>query len=285
MKSKQDKIAFTVSVGLHLLIVLFLVITFEKTLLVPANPDFDPNKPIIDAVMISEKPLKPLPLPPPAEEKKEEQKRLVEKEQKAKEKKEVEEKLALELEKKKEEEKAEAEYQAKKAKEKKIEEEKKEKERLAKLKEEDEKKKKLKKDKEEALVKKKAIEQKAKELIAKREKELLEKQSETQAESPNMRVKQDAVTRHAVLIRNKIHQNWRQPIGFDYDGLTCKLAVKLMPTGEVVEAVVVQSSGSLEFDRSAELAVRKASPLPMPIDAAVANEFRQFNFTFRPEAV
>jgi colicin import membrane protein len=41
----------------------------------------------------------------------------------------------------------------------------------------------------------------------------------------------------------------------------------------------------LEFDRSAEVAIRKASPLPMPEDDNIAKEFRSFTLTFNPEAV
>ena len=137
------------------------------------------------------------------------------------------------------------------------------------------------------------LEQKTKELAEQKIKELAQKQAtevaaqkaqETNAPSVNPRVLQNEITRFALLMRNKIHQHWRQPIGFDYDGLTCKVSVKLLPTGDVVEAVVIESSGSLEFDRSTELAIKKASPLPMPEDTSIAKEFRQFTFTFRPEA-
>jgi colicin import membrane protein len=51
-----------------------------------------------------------------------------------------------------------------------------------------------------------------------------------------------------------------------------------------MEAVVVSSSGDPIFDRSAENAVSKASPLPVPQDKSLFNdEFRVFTFVFKPE--
>jgi len=48
--------------------------------------------------------------------------------------------------------------------------------------------------------------------------------------------------------------------------------------------VVIGSSGDPIFDRSAENAVRKASPLPVPQDRNLFNqEFRVFTFVFKPE--
>jgi colicin import membrane protein len=46
----------------------------------------------------------------------------------------------------------------------------------------------------------------------------------------------------------------------------------------------VSSSGDAVFDRSAENAVRKASPLPVPQDKVLFNkDFRVFAFVFKPE--
>jgi colicin import membrane protein len=60
--------------------------------------------------------------------------------------------------------------------------------------------------------------------------------------------------------------------------------VRLDPFGEVLEARIVRSSGNPLFDRSAEAAVKKASPLPVPSDVTIYNRFfREFQFLFRPE--
>ena len=66
-------------------------------------------------------------------------------------------------------------------------------------------------------------------------------------------------------------------------GLKCTLLVRVIPGGEVVEARVVQSSGNAVFDRQAETAVRKASPLPVPDEARLMQQMREFNFVFDPE--
>ena len=55
-----------------------------------------------------------------------------------------------------------------------------------------------------------------------------------------------------------------------------------MSDGTVIDAEVISSSsGDEDFDRSAENAVNKASPLPVPRDKAqFAREFRSFQFLF-----
>ncbi len=45
---------------------------------------------------------------------------------------------------------------------------------------------------------------------------------------------------------------------------------------------VIRSSGDPVFDRSVESAVLKASPLPLPGDAALFTHFREINFNFDP---
>ncbi len=287
VRSRSEKISFAIALGFHIVLALLLVISFNKTIKITAPPS-DGNKPIIDAVMISKKSLQEeVARIEEKETKKREQeqnriKEIAQKEKEAKQKREKEESLAIELKKKNEELKKEAEI-------KKLAEEKREVERQVKLKQEQEELKKIQKEKEEALaLKKKAeIERKVAEEKQKKEQELAEKKiqelAKESAPAPQVtsRAKQDQITRHALLIQSKINQHWRKPIGFDFDGFKCVIDVKLLPTGDVVEAVVIESSGSLEFDRSAEVAVRKASPLPMPEDTSVAKEFRQFTFLFR----
>ena len=69
-------------------------------------------------------------------------------------------------------------------------------------------------------------------------------------------------------------------------GLKCTLLVRMIPGGEVVDARVVKSSGNATFDRQAELAVRKGSPLPVPEDPRLFEQMRQIQFEFDPsEAV
>ena len=65
-------------------------------------------------------------------------------------------------------------------------------------------------------------------------------------------------------------------------GLKCVLQIRIIPGGEVVDAQVVQSSGNAVFDRQAENAVRRASPLPVPSEARLFNQMREIKFEFEP---
>ena len=86
-----------------------------------------------------------------------------------------------------------------------------------------------------------------------------------------------------VLIQQKVNRSWLRPAA-TAQGLSCRIQVKLIPGGDVVEARVIRSSGNPAFDRSAEIAVRKASPLPLPTDPGLFSLFRNFDFEFRPDA-
>lgn len=62
-----------------------------------------------------------------------------------------------------------------------------------------------------------------------------------------------------------------------------KVNVKLSPSGDVKSVRIVKSSGNVQYDRSVETAVRKASPLPIPSvadDAEVNKLFQDLNISF-----
>lgn len=139
--------------------------------------------------------------------------------------------------------------------------------------------------KREAELEKQKIEAARKKAQQERDKELAAKKQEEErvAKERAARMLQTKISRHAMIIANKVMQNWRQPLGIDFHGFKCILSVRLSANGEVLQAFVVQSSGNVEFDRSSELAVRKASPLPLPDDKDVVDKFMEFNFIFDPE--
>ncbi|MDX1252785.1 MAG: cell envelope integrity protein TolA [Gammaproteobacteria bacterium] len=90
------------------------------------------------------------------------------------------------------------------------------------------------------------------------------------------------IGKYTNLIKQKVDRNWLRPQNAR-EGLSCWLQVRLSPGGEVLVARVTQSSGDVAFDRSAEAAVYKASPLPVPQDASLFDEkFREFKFHFNP---
>jgi colicin import membrane protein len=65
--------------------------------------------------------------------------------------------------------------------------------------------------------------------------------------------------------------------------MSCDLRLALVPTGELVSVTLVRSSGNAAFDRSAELAVRRAAPFQVPEDPVVFDAyFRSVTVTFSP---
>jgi len=84
------------------------------------------------------------------------------------------------------------------------------------------------------------------------------------------------------MIKNRTEAAWIRP-ATSAAGLRCTIRVKLLPSGDVMDAQVIVSSGDPAFDRSAENAVRKASPLPVPQDKILFNQkYRVFNLLFNP---
>jgi colicin import membrane protein len=94
---------------------------------------------------------------------------------------------------------------------------------------------------------------------------------------------QEAIAKAIQAIRMKVNRSWIRPMSMK-PGLKCRIRVRLMSDGTVIEAEVIASSGDEIFDRSAENAVNKASPLPVPQDKDVfTKNFRSFTFTFDPD--
>ena len=129
----------------------------------------------------------------------------------------------------------------------------------------------------------------------KKQQALLEKQKRDAAEKAAQRKRQadaakaqQAKDRQATIsataaIQQKVNSRWIRPLSA-IKGLNCTIRVKLLPSGDVMDAKVVRSSGDGVFDRSAENAVRKASPLPVPKNRALfTKQFRSFTFNFNPE--
>jgi len=88
--------------------------------------------------------------------------------------------------------------------------------------------------------------------------------------------------KYKALIRQKVSRNWVRPPGAK-SGMECVVRVRLVPSGEVISAEVVTSSGSAVFDRSVENAVHKAAPLPIPQEEDLFEYYREIEFQFRPE--
>lgn len=95
---------------------------------------------------------------------------------------------------------------------------------------------------------------------------------------------QGEVAKYKGLIKSQITRNWTFPASYQ-KGMKCKVLVRLIPSGDVVSVRITQSSGNSAFDRSVEMAVNKASPLPVPKSSAgLFDHFREVELVFDPNA-
>ena len=92
---------------------------------------------------------------------------------------------------------------------------------------------------------------------------------------------QRMVDEYVLYIQEKVERSWIRPPSSGRE-LSCTVEVRLIPSGEVIDAQIVRSSGDAAFDRSVEAAVFKASPLPVPPDPEVMEQFRSLRFEFNP---
>jgi colicin import membrane protein len=89
------------------------------------------------------------------------------------------------------------------------------------------------------------------------------------------------INEYVLYIQEKVQRSWIRPPSSGSQ-LSCTVEVRLIPSGEVIDAQIVRSSGNAAFDRSVEAAVFKASPLPVPPDPEVMQQFRSLRFEFKP---
>ncbi|ANN95599.1 TPA: cell envelope integrity protein TolA [Legionella pneumophila] len=92
------------------------------------------------------------------------------------------------------------------------------------------------------------------------------------------------VDKYKALIVNAIGRNWILPENVD-SSLSSQFRIRLAPDGTVLEVSLIRSSGDPLLDRSAQTAIYKASPLPVPQDVETFNLFRDISLTVRPEQV
>lgn len=92
------------------------------------------------------------------------------------------------------------------------------------------------------------------------------------------------VDKYKALIVNAISRNWILPENAD-SSMSSQFRIRLAPNGMVLEVTLTRSSGDPLLDRSAQTAIYKSSPLPVPTDAETFNLFRDISLTVRPEQV
>lgn len=95
---------------------------------------------------------------------------------------------------------------------------------------------------------------------------------------------QGEVDKYKAMVLQAISSNWIVPDGVA-DNATCSLLVSVAPGGVVLDVKLLQSSGNQALDRSAQAAVLKSSPLPVPESPALFDNFRSIKLTVRPEGI
>lgn len=129
----------------------------------------------------------------------------------------------------------------------------------------------------------------AKEAIAQKEaqaKALAEQQrraaaQQAAADAANAARVAGEVDKYKALILNAISQQWILPQNVD-SSMSSQFRIRLAPNGAVLEVSLMRSSGDSILDRSAQSAIYKASPLPVPNDPTTFNLFRDISLTVRP---
>ncbi len=134
------------------------------------------------------------------------------------------------------------------------------------------------------------------ELEEQRQRELVEAESRRQEEA-DMRRQQEASAAQAArtefelvqsataIIQMAVQQVWNRPPSAR-NGMRAILQISMLPTGELLDARITESSGDTAFDRSAENAVYSAAPFTelqsLPINVFNTN-FRTLSLIFQPE--
>jgi colicin import membrane protein len=272
---KTNPLAAAIAIGMHLAILLLMIFGldwWEK----PEAKRFKADvvqATVIDAAKVDAE-VKKLKLADENKKKKEKQAKLKEKKRldDLKKKRQQEEKRLADIKKKR---------KAEEAKKLKLEKERKRKEAEAKKRAAEEKKKKA------AEAKRKAAEEKKRKAAAEKKRKAEEakkrKQKEREARlRAEMEAERDAteIELYSARIQEAIEMEWLRPMGVG-DGLSCTLRIRMAAGGSVIAAQVVRGSGSSAFDRSAEAAVRKADPLPVP-SGRLFEKMRTIDLEFAP---
>ena len=88
-----------------------------------------------------------------------------------------------------------------------------------------------------------------------------------------------ALNAYIASIQTKVKGNWILPADLQGNPQAVFLVVQL-PTGEVLSARLVRSSGNAAYDAAVERAILKSSPLPLPPSRELFH--RELELTFRP---
>ncbi|MBN1684012.1 MAG: cell envelope integrity protein TolA [Gammaproteobacteria bacterium] len=110
------------------------------------------------------------------------------------------------------------------------------------------------------------------------EEDTLEKQLDAEQQA------QTILDKYKTMILNTIGQHWIMPKNVNKN-LSTQLLIHLAPGGMVLNVDVIKSSGDSVLDRSVITAIWKSSPLPVPNDPLMFDQFRLLHLTVKPEGL
>lgn len=117
---------------------------------------------------------------------------------------------------------------------------------------------------------------------AERNRQLEENAAEAQAEAA--RTEFELVQSATAIIQQAVQQVWNRPPSAR-NGMRAILQIQMLPTGELLDVRITQTSGDAAFDRASENAVYSAAPFTelrdLPINIFNAN-FRTLSLIFQP---
>ena len=102
-------------------------------------------------------------------------------------------------------------------------------------------------------------------------------------EQKNISLKKQRIVKFILLQRNKVSKNWLSQERYIGKNLETKLEISLSSAGDVISVNIIKSSGDPALDLSAKNAILKSSPLPVPNDKEIFEEFKKYRFTFKPD--
>lgn len=143
----------------------------------------------------------------------------------------------------------------------------------------------------EAQAKAQALAVQKKESLAKQLAALQQKQQSEQWSSDHQQVssaltqyQQGVINQYTQQVARAIQPYWYVTRDIDKN-LTSEFLIRVAPDGTVLSVTLTASSGQTALDRSARLAIMKASPLPVPKDAELFDKFREFTLIMSPKNV
>jgi len=112
---------------------------------------------------------------------------------------------------------------------------------------------------------------------------LNEEEQQLTQEQKEVSLKKQQIVKFILLQRNKVSKNWLSQERYIGKNLETKLEIALSSAGDVISVNIIKSSGDPALDLSAKNAILKSSPLPVPNDKEIFEEFKKYRFTFKPD--